>query len=212
MVWLWQNLDTVLGLTLDHARLSAIPIVVAFVASIPLGWLANRNTVLRGVILFIAGVLFTVPSIALFILLPPILGTRILDETNIIVALSIYGVALMARGGADAFASVPRDVIHSSTAMGFARGSRFFAVELPLAGPVLLANLRVVAVSTVSLLSVGSLIGVDSLGSLFLSGYQRAFPTEIVVGIVFIILLAVVFDRVLVLLGRLAMPWTKVRA
>ena len=212
MVWLWQNLDTVLGLTLDHARLSVIPIVVAFLGSIPLGWLASRNRLMRGLILFIAGVLFTVPSIALFILLPPILGTRILDETNIIVALSIYGVALMARGGADAFSAVPGDVIHSSTAIGFARAGRFVAVELPLAGPVLLANLRVVAVSTVSLLSVGSLIGVDSLGSLFLSGYQRAFPTEILVGIVFIILLAVVFDRALVLIGRLAMPWTRARA
>ena len=212
MVWLWENLDLVLGLTLDHARLSVIPIVVAFIASVPLGWIANRSRVLRVVILFVAGVLFTVPSIALFILLPPILGTRILDEVNIVVALSIYGVALMARGGADAFASVPGTVTYSATAMGYSRWSRFIGVELPLAGPVLLANLRVVAVSTVSLLSVGSLIGVESLGSLFLNGYQRSFPTEIVIGIVFTLLLAVLFDRVLVLLGRLAMPWTRVRA
>ena len=212
MQWLWENLDLVLGLTLDHARLSIVPIVVSFVASIPLGWIASRSRILRVLILFVAGVLFTVPSIALFILLPPILGTRILDEANIVVALSIYGVALMARGGADAFTSVPSEVTYSSTALGYSRWSRFVGVDLPLAGPVLLANLRVVAVSTVSLLSVGSLIGVESLGSLFLNGYQRSFATEIVIGIVFTILLAVVFDRVLVILGRLAMPWTRVRA
>jgi osmoprotectant transport system permease protein len=212
MVWLWENRDLVLGLTLVHARLSIIPIVVAFTASVPLGWVANRHPVLRFIILFVAGVLFTVPSIALFIVLPPILGTRILDEANIVVALSIYGVALMARGGADAFASVPRDVTYSSTAIGFSGANRFFAVELPLAGPVLLANLRVVAVSTVSLVSVGSLIGVDSLGTLFLNGYQRTFPTEIVIGIVFVVLLAVAFDRALVAIGRLLMPWTKIRA
>lgn len=211
MRWLWENLDLVLGLTLDHARLSIIPILVALIASIPLGYLASRSRFLRGAILFVSGVLFTIPSIALFILLPPILGTRILDETNIVVALSIYGVALMARGGADAFASVSTDVTYSSRAIGFSRLGRFLSVELPLAGPVLLANIRVVAVSTVSLLSVGSLIGVESLGSLFLNGYQRSFATEIVIGIVFTILLAIAFDRALVLLGRVLMPWTRVR-
>lgn len=209
MQWLWENLDLVLGLTLTHARLSIVPIVVALIASIPLGWIANRRRGARLAILFIAGVLFTVPSIALFILLPPILGTRILDEANVVVALSIYGVALMARGGADAFASVPTEVTSASTAVGFSRFNRFWSVELPLAGPVLLANLRVVAVSTVSLLGVGSLIGIDSLGYLFLNGYQRTFPTEIIIGIVFTVLLALVFDRALVLLGRLVMPWTR---
>ena len=209
MQWLWENLDLVLGLTLTHARLSIVPIVVALIASIPLGWVANRRRSVRVGILFVARVHFTVPSIALFILLPPILGTRILDEANVVVALSIYGVALMARGGADAFASVPAEVTRASTALGFSGANRFWAVDLPLAGPVLLANLRVVAVSTVSLLSVGSLIGIDSLGYLFLNGYQRSFPTEIIIGIVFTVLLALVFDRVLVLLGRVAMPWTR---
>ncbi len=210
MVWLWQNLELVLGLTLDHARLSVVPVLVSFIASIPLGWLASRNRIARGVLLTVGGILFTIPSIALFIVLPIILGTRILDEINVVVALCIYGVAVMVRGAADAFASVPKDVVGSSTAMGFSRWGRFWSVELPLAGPVLLANIRVVSVTTVSLLSVGSLIGVTTLGYLFLNGYQRVFPTEIIIGMAFTIIVALLFDAVLVALGRLLMPWTRV--
>ncbi len=209
MLWLWQNLEQVLGLAADHARLSSLPIVISLVVSIPLGWVASRSRVLRSVLLGATGILFTIPSLALFLSLPVILGTRILDESNVVVALSIYGVAVMVRGAADAFASVPADVVNASTAMGFSRGGRFWSVELPLAGPVLLANLRVVSVSTVSLLSVGSLIGVSSLGYLFLDGYQRTFPTEIIIGIVFTILVALVFDLVIVSAGRRLMPWTR---
>lgn len=208
MPWLWANLELVLGLAADHARLSVIPIVVGFMASIPLGWLANRYRAARAVLLTLGGVLFTIPSLALFVTLPALLGTKILDERNVIVALSIYAIAVMVRGAADAFASVSTDVIGSSTAIGFSAMSRFWAVELPLAGPVLLASLRVVSVSTVSLLSVGSLIGVQSLGYLFVNGYQRAFPEEILIGILLTVLVAVVFDTVLVVVGRWLMPWT----
>ena len=212
MVWLWENRELVLGLTLDHARLSIIPILVSLIAAIPLGWLATLHPAARSVILFIAGAAFTIPSLALFVVLPAIIGTKILDEANAVVALSIYGIAVMARGAADAFASVPRDVVDSSTAIGFSRIGRFFTVDLPLAGPVILASLRVVAVSTISLLTVGSIIGVQSLGYLFLNGYQRTFPTEVVIGMVAVVLLAVVFDRLLVLIGRMLLPWTRVQS
>jgi osmoprotectant transport system permease protein len=212
MTWLWQNLDLVFGLAVDHIRLSAVPIVVSLVASIPLGWLASRSRVLRSILLGVGGLLFTIPSLALFLVLPVILGTRILDEINVVVALTIYGVAVMVRGAADAFAAVPDDVVNSSTAVGFSPFDLFRSVELPLAGPVLLASLRVVSVSTVSLLSVGSLIGVTTLGRLFLDGYQRNFPEEIVIGIAFTILVAVLFDRVLVVAGLLLMPWTRAQS
>lgn len=212
MVWLWENLELVLGLATDHARLSIIPILVSLIAAVPLGWLATLHPAVRSFILFVSGAAFTIPSLALFIVLPAVLGTRILDEINVIVALSIYGVAVMARGAADAFASVPKDVVNSSTAVGYSRAGRFWTVELPLAGPVILASLRVVAVSTISLLTVGSLIGVQSLGYLFLNGYQRTFPTEVVIGIIAVMLLAVIFDQLLVLAGRLLLPWTRVQS
>jgi len=209
MVWLWQNLELVLGLALDHARLSVVPVLVSLVASIPLGWLASQNRTLRGVLLGICGILFTIPSFALFTSMSLVLGTRILDEANVVVSLCIYGVAVMVRGSADAFASVSRDVIGSSTAVGFSRWGRFWAVELPLAGPVVLASIRVVSVTTVSLLSVGSLVGVTTLGYLFLDGYQRDFPTEVFIGIAFIVVIALAFDGLLVLLGKILLPWTR---
>lgn len=209
MIWLWNNLGLVLGLTLDHARLSVIPIVVGFAASIPLGWLANRYRPARAILLPAGSIAFTIPSLALFLTLPVILGTKILDPANVVVALTIYAVAIMTRGAADAFRSVAPDVLLSATAVGNSRWTRFWAVELPLAGPVLLANLRVVSVSTVSLLSVGALIGNGGLGYLFINGYQRDFPEEVLVGIVAILVLALVFDLILVALGRVLMPWAR---
>jgi osmoprotectant transport system permease protein len=209
MQWLWENRDLVFGLSLDHVRLSAIPIIVGFIACIPLGWLANRFRVTRAIQLTLFGILFTIPSLALFLTLPSVLGTKILNPLNVVVALAIYAVAIMVRGAADAFESVSRDVMQSATAVGFSTISRFWTVELPLAGPVLLANLRVVSVTTVSLLSVGALVGNGALGYLFINGYQRDFPTEVMIGIVFTLIIAVAFDQILVGIGRLLMPWAR---
>lgn len=212
MDWLWNNLDLVLGLTAEHARLSAIPILVGFAASLPLGWIASRSRAVRAVVLTVFNVLYTIPAIALFIVLPGILGTKILDELNVVVALALYATAMMLRGAVDAFGSVSPDVLQSATAQGFSPASRFWTVQLPLAGPVLLATLRVVSVSTVSLLSVAALIGSGGLGYLFTDGYARTFPAEIVVGIAFTVLLALVFDMILVLAGRVLMPWSRRQA
>ncbi|HEY9498973.1 MAG TPA: ABC transporter permease subunit [Terrimesophilobacter sp.] len=192
-------------------RLSVLPIIVGFIACIPLGWLATRYRAARGFLLTLGGVLFTIPSLALFVALPGILGTKILDERNVVVALSIYAVAIMVRGAADAFAAVSSPVLESATAVGYSALSRFWTVELPLAGPVLLANLRVVSVSTVSLLSVAALIGKGGLGYLFLNGYQRDFPTEVMIGIVFTLGIALAFDVILVQLGRVLLPWAHSR-
>lgn len=209
MAWLCNNLGLVLELTVEHIRLSAIPILIGFAAAIPLGWVASRVRWIRGPLLGAFGILFTIPSLALFVLLPPILGTRILDDVNVIVALSVYAVALMLRGTVDAFDNVSPDVLQSATAMGYSSTGRFWRVLFPLAGPVLLANLRVVSVSTVSLLPVAQLIGKGGLGYLFTNGYQRDNSAEIIAGIVFVLLVALLFDLVLVLLGRMLMPWAR---
>lgn len=212
MAWLWNNLDFVLGLTADHARLSAIPILVGFAASLPLGWIAVRVRWLRGILLTVFNLIYTIPALALFVVLPGLLGTKILDELNVVVALSLYATAMMLRGTVDGFSSVSGDVLQSATAQGYSSTSRFWTVQLPLAGPVLLANLRVVSVSTVSLLSVAALIASGGLGRLFTEGYNRPFIDEIVVGIVFTVLLALLFDAILVVAGRLLMPWSRRRA
>ena len=129
--------------------------------------------------------------------------------TNVIVALTIYTVALLVRSIADALAAVPRMVVAAATAMGFRPGRRFVEVELPLSVPVLIAGLRVATVSNISLVSVGALIGVGGLGELFTDGYQRNFPTEILTGVVLTVLLALAADAALLGIGRLVTPWER---
>ena len=207
MNWTFDNLDVIREYTLNHARLAILPIIVSFVLAIPLGWLANRTRLLRSVVITVGSLLYTIPSLPLFVILPLIIPTRVLDDTNLVVALSIYGVAIMSRSAADALASVDRDTLDAATAVGYSTGARFFRVELPLAGPVLLAGIRVVSVSTIALVSVGVIIGSANLGYLFQNGKQRGILEEVVVGIVISLLLALIFDLALVTIGRLAMPW-----
>ncbi|HEX8518387.1 MAG TPA: ABC transporter permease subunit, partial [Pseudonocardia sp.] len=157
----------------------------------------------------IAGLLYTVPSLALFVLLPPLLGTRILDSANVIVALTVYTVALLVRTVADALSAVPAVVVNSATAMGYTPLRRFVAVELPLSVPVVVAGLRVAAVSNISLVTVGAVIGFGGLGKMFTDGFQRGIPQEIIAGIVLVLLLAVVVDGLLLLLGRALTPWDR---
>lgn len=207
MTWFQNNTDKVYDLLLSHLWLSALPIVLGFVIAVPIGWFANRHPRIRGVLLSVAGVFYTIPSLAMFLVLPSLIGTGYLDPLNVVVALTIYAVAIMVRSAADAFESVSPAVLDAATATGFASTGRAFLVELPLAGPVLLAGLRVVAVSTVSLVSIGALIGVNNLGTLFTEGYRTDNTAEILIGVFGIVVLALLFDGLLVLAGRLLMPW-----
>lgn len=209
MNWIVNNLGLIGELTLEHLRLSVVPIVLGFVIAIPLGWVAWRYRVTRGLVLTVAGLLYTIPSLALFVVLPPLLGIPFLSEFNVTIALTLYAVALMARSAADAFGSVDPGVRQSATAVGYSAWRRFWEVEFPLAGPVLLAGLRVVAVSTIALVTVGILIGVESLGYLFTNGLQRRIVEEVLAGVVATAALALVVDAALQLLGRVLMPWAR---
>lgn len=209
MNWIIDNLDLIGRLSLEHLRLSSVPILLGFLIAIPLGWVAWRYKLTRGVILTITGLLYTIPSLALFALLPPVLGISFLSELNVTIALTVYAVAIMARSVADALGSVDAGVRQSAVAMGYGPWRRFWGVEFPLAGPVLLAGLRVVSVSTIALVTVGALLGVESLGYLFTNGFQRRIVVEILAGVVATMVIALVIDALLVLLGRALMPWTR---
>ena len=207
MTWVVNNLDLIWQLTLEHLRLSFPPIIAGFLISIPLGWFAYRFKLTRGLLLTVAGLLYTIPSLALFVILPTVLGTSILSELNVTVALAIYAVAIMSRSVSDALFSVDPAIRQSATAVGYGSWRRFWTVEFPLAGPVILAGLRVAAVSTISLVTVGAIIGVQSLGYLFINGFQRRIVPEILAGVLMVLILALVIDRLLVVIGRLLMPW-----
>ena len=210
MNWLAANLGLVADRTLAHLTLALPAIIAAFVISVPIGWAARRYRWSRGVVLTGAGLLYAIPSLPLFILLPTLIQTAVRDRTNVIVALTFYGIALMVRSVADGLDSVGTDILGAATAMGYPAWTRFWVVDLPLAGPVLLAGLRVVAVSTISLVTVSAVLGVSSLGMLFIDGFQRGIVAEVVTGIVATALLALAVDGLLVLAGRLLRPWVLV--
>ena len=210
-VWIGSNLGLIGTRILEHLALTAPPIVIGLVLSIPLGYWASRSRVARSILLSLGGILYTIPSIALLVLVPVLLGLAILDPLNLIFALTVYAVAIMVRSAADAFVSVSADVRSSATATGFSAWQRFFGVELPLAGPVLLAGIRVVSVSTVSIASVGAITGIEQLGSFFTDAFQRSFLTEAIVGIVSILVIAALYDVILTRVAALLLPWTRRR-
>ncbi|WP_248240481.1 ABC transporter permease [Microbacterium kunmingense] len=210
MTWVLNNLGLIGELAVVHLRQSVIALVLGFVISVPLGWVAWRYRLVRSGVITITGLLYTIPSIALLVLLPSATGLySITSETNLVVALTIYAIAILVRAVADGLDSVDEGVRQASTAMGYGSFRRFWAVEFPLAGPVILAGLRVTAASTIALATVGILAGIINLGYLFTNGLDRRIIPEVVAGVVAVVVLALVVDLVLLIAGRLLMPWTR---
>lgn len=209
--WILDNLPMIGELTVSHLFYTLLPTIVGLLISIPLGGVAYRCRRLYGVIVNISSVLYTIPSLALFVLLPRILGTKILDPLNVIVALTVYSIALMVREVADGLASVPREVLDAAEGMGLTSMQRFFQVELPVALPVLFGALRVVVVSNISIVTVAALVGISQLGSLFTIGFSRRTFIPIIAGLVVCLMLALVLDKVIAVVGKAVTPWREGR-
>lgn len=209
--WIQRNLAMIAGLLGEHVVLSIVPVLAAFVISVPLGYLVFRTGRIANVLLAVFGVIYSIPSLALFVVMPVLLHSKILDPINIVVALTIYSVALLVRSVVDGLRSVPVAVNASAAAIGFGRIRRLFRVELPLAMPVIFAGLRVVTVSNIALVSVGAVIGIGALGELFTRGLNSGFTTPIVVGLVLSLLLALLADGLILLIQRGVLPWARGR-
>jgi osmoprotectant transport system permease protein len=192
-----------------HAWLAVLPLLIGLVLAIPLGWLASRYRRVYPGVINLAGLLYTLPSVALFVIMPSIIHTKILSPINVVVALTIYTVALMVRVIADALISVPADVRAAAVAMGFTGLGRFLRVDLPIAVPVIVAGTRVAAASNVGLVSVGALIGVNQLGSLFTEGFTLDVGSIVLLGILLCVLLALILDTTIVLTGRRLTTWQR---
>ena len=160
-----------------------------------------------GVVLSFLTVLYAVPSLPLLIVIPVLSGIALRSRVNMVVVLTIYGIAVLIRQCAEAFAAVPADVLESADALGMSRLRRFCTVELPLAVPVIVSGTRVVITSTVSLVTIGAFIGVRSLGTLFTDGFQRGLTVEVLAGLVMTIALALLLDALAVGVGALMTPW-----
>ncbi len=210
MHYLLHHLTTAWALTVIHLRLSLVPVLAGLVLALPWGVLTWRTRVLRQFTTVAASAMFTIPSLALFVVLPLIIPTRILDEANVVVALTLYTCALLVRAIFEALDAVPAQVRDAATALGYRPLARIVKVELPLSIPVLVAGLRVIVVTNISMVSVGAVIGIGGLGTWFTEGYQANKSDQIVAGIIVIFLLALVIDAGLMLAGRLATPWERV--
>lgn len=207
--WVARNADTLVNLLTDHLYLALVPVLLGLALALPVGYLVRRQRRLRPVLLGVSGLLYAIPSLALFVVLPGLLGTQILDPLNIVIALTVYTFALLARTVVDGLDSVPDLVLQSAAALGYRRWRQVVSVELPIAVPVIIAGVRVATVANISLVSVGALIGTGGLGELFTLGFQRSFYTPILVGVVLSVALAFVADGLLVLAQRLLTPWAR---
>ncbi|AFU05074.1 ABC transporter permease [Nocardia brasiliensis] len=209
MRYLIDNFAEIWGFTKTHLYLALVPLLLGLVIAIPLGALVRRVTWLRRVTVTVASLAYTIPSLALFVIIPPLVGISTIDPLNVIIALTMYSTALLVIAVPAALDSVPADVVDAADAVGCSSLRRTLTVDMPLAIPVFVSSLRVVVVTNIAMVSVGALIGVGGVGKLFTQGYQRDYPDEIVAGIIVILALALIFDRLIYVLGRWSTPWVR---
>jgi osmoprotectant transport system permease protein len=206
------NWDVVWHYTIVHLRIAALALVLGAAVAFPLGLAGYRWRRSYPAILGVTSVLYTIPSLSLLVLLGLGFGLGLLNDTPLIVALAIYTLAILVRNLVEGLRAVPGSVKDAATGVGYTPLRSLLTIELPLAIPAVIAGLRVAAVSTISLVSVGGVLGRGGLGFLFFEGYRRNRTSEIIAGIGASILLAVVVDIALVLTRRVLTPWTPARA
>ena len=191
-----------------NAWLGVVPALVGLVIAVPVGIACVRWRWLYPPVLSAANVIYAIPSLALFVVLIDYTG---LGNLTLIIPLTLFSLCVLIPNVVDGLRSVPGPVRQAATAMGFGPGRRLLRVELPLAIPVVIAGLRIAVVSSISLVSVGALIGVNSLGYFFIDGLQRSFYEEIWAAIAGVIVIALAADLVLVGVRRLLTPWSRAR-
>jgi osmoprotectant transport system permease protein len=209
--WIGSHLGAIGDRVGQHLELAAIAIVVGFVISFALATIAIRQRRIYPAIATLSTVAYTIPSVALFAALVAITG---LTTVTAEVPLVLYTLVLLVPNIVAGFDSVPPDVLDAADGMGYSRGQRWRSVELPLAVPLIVAGLRLATVSTIGLVTVSAIIGnsFGGLGYYILDGYHRSFSTEILVGGLLSIALAVAADLGFVVLQRILTPWAAARA
>jgi len=194
----------------EHLMLTIIALVIGLVLAFLLSMLVLRWPRAYGPVTWVTGVLYTIPSLALFALLVPLTGLSIITAE---IGLISYTLLILVRSIVGGITSVPSDVKEAALAMGYTQRQLFWKVELPLALGVIIAGLRVAAVTTIGLTTVTALIGQGGLGYFIVTeGILRFFTTPLIVGAVLSVALAVVIDGALVVLQWRVTPWTRARA
>jgi osmoprotectant transport system permease protein len=208
--WVFDHTDDIWDATVEHLRLTVIAVVVGFAISLVLAMVALRWRPTYSPITWVAGILYTIPSIALFAFLIPITG---LSTITAEMALVSYTLLILVRNIVAGVDGVPASVKEAADGMGYRPLRRFAAVDLRLATPAIIAGLRIATVTTVGLVTVSALVGFGGYGSFIEQGRaQNNFSTPIVLGAGLSVLLAVVLDLALVLVQRLLTPWSRARS
>jgi osmoprotectant transport system permease protein len=204
--WTWvdEHRDLILDRLREHVELTVIAVVVGIVIATPLVLVSRRWRVAYPVVLTTTGILYTIPSLALFTLLLPWTG---LTRTTALVGLVSYTLLILVRNAVTGLDAVPSEVREAAQGMGYSPGRSLVAVELPLALPAIVAGIRLALVTTVGLVTVAALIGHGGLGHLILDGLNRRFRTPLVVGSVLSVTLAALADVVLLRVQRRLSPW-----
>ena len=204
--WVSDHLDEIRTRLAEHITLTFWAVLLGFLIAFPLALLAVRYRRLYPPVIGVTGVLYTIPSIALFVFLIPWTG---LSRTTALVPLVAYTLLILIRNIVAGLDGVPPEVREAAQGMGYRPLRQLFSVELPLALPAIVAGIRIATVTTIGLITVTALIGQGGLGQFMIDGFQRDFRTPLTVGIILSVALAVVADLLLVGAQRLVSPWAR---
>lgn len=203
--WIIDHLDQIYARSIEHLQLTAAAVLIGLAISLPLAIYAHRNSWFFGPVTWFAGLLYTIPSLALFALLLPYTG---LNARTALIGLVSYTLLILIRNIVSGLGGVPQDVLEAARGMGYSRRQLLWRVELPLALPVIMAGVRLATVTTIGLVTVAALIGRGGLGTFILLGMNRFFITATLVGSVLSLVLAVLADALLVRVERRLAPWS----
>jgi osmoprotectant transport system permease protein len=207
--WVRDHLDEISERLTEHVSLTFLAVTYGLLISFPLALLAVRWRRVYPPIIAVTGVLYTIPSLALFVMLIPWTG---LSRTTALVPLVAYTLLILIRNIVAGLRAVPSEVREAAQGMGYRPLRQLFSVELPLALPAIVAGIRIATVTTIGLIAVTALIGQGGLGQLMTDGFQRDFRTPLTVGVVLSVALAVAADLLLVGAQRLLSPWARAKA
>lgn len=204
--WVLDHLAEIGQRTSEHLVLTFLAVAIGFVISFPLAVFAFRHRRAYAPITWVTGLLYTIPSLALFVMLLPFFG---LTTTTAEIGLVSYTLLILIRNIVAGLVAVPADTKEAALGMGYTRRQLLWKVELPLALPVIIAGIRIATVTTIGLVTVTALIGKGGYGQLILQGLEQFFSTPLIVGATLSVVLSLVADGLLLLAQRLLTPWTR---
>jgi len=193
----------------EHLTITVVAVALGVAVALPLAVLARRSRLFSGSVASTATLIYTIPSVALFSLLFPIAK---LSATTVIIGLALYSLAILLRNTLDGLASVAPDAVDAGRGMGYSNWRLLLAVELPLALPAILAGVRIATVSTVALVTVGTLVGFGGFGDIIKRGFSGNFRPEVLTATVATVILALILDALLLALQRATTPWLRERS